>query len=217
MTPDTHWVVYLVRCCDGSLYCGITNRLNQRIEAHNSGNGAKYTRSRAPVELLETSCAMTRSNALKLEHRIKKTPASRKLTDLLLEKARQEMENEQILVIQRELQSVVKNIQQLAGSIGAIVDAVETLTLTDPPRPARAKRAPTRKKIVIKNGVVETIKRIPASRIVFDIIRKSAQGIDTAGLMKATGFDQRKIHNITFRLKKAGRIKSGVRGIYEAA
>jgi len=68
--------------------------------------------------------------------------------------------------------------------------------------------------VVVKDGVVEKIKRIPASQIVYDIIQKSPQGIDTAGLMKATKFDQRKIHNITFRLKKLGRITTGERGIY---
>jgi hypothetical protein len=63
--------------------------------------------------------------------------------------------------------------------------------------------------VVVKDGVVEKIKRIPASQIVYDIIQKSPQGIDTANLMKATKFDQRKIHNITFRLKKLGRITTG--------
>jgi len=69
--------------------------------------------------------------------------------------------------------------------------------------------------VVVKDGVVEKIKRIPASQIVYDIIQKSPQGIDTASLMKATKFDQRKIHNITFRLKKLGRITTGDRGVYK--
>lgn len=215
MKPDQNWVVYLVRCSDKSLYCGITNHLNKRLEAHNLGKGAKYTRSRAPVELLETSSEMTKSDALKLEHRIKMKPANRKRTELAIEKAQQKMKNAQIQTIQKELQSVVKSIQQLAGSIGTILNAVEELAQADSPKPVKAKRAPTRKKVVLKNGVVEKIKRIPASQIVYDLIRKSAQGMTTAGLMKATGFNQRKIHNITFRLKKAGRIKSGERGVYK--
>ena len=197
------------------MYCGITNNLNKRLEAHNLGKGAKYTRSRAPVELLGTSSEMTKSDALKFEHRIKMKPANRKLTELSIEKAQQKMENAQIQEIQNALHSVVKSIQQLADSLGTIVTAVEKLAQADPPKPAKAKRAPTRKKVVLKNGVVEKIKRIPASQIVYDLIRKSAQGMDTAGLMKATGFNQRKIHNITFRLKKQGRIKSGERGVYK--
>ena len=42
---------YLLRCADGSLYCGWTNRLEERILAHNSGKGAKYTKTRRPVAL----------------------------------------------------------------------------------------------------------------------------------------------------------------------
>ncbi len=216
MTPDKNWVVYLIRCADRSLYCGITTDLDKRLEAHNLGKGAKYTRSRTPVALLGTRFEMTRSEALKLEHRIKKTPARRKLTELDLGKAYPKMKNTQILQeIQIELQSAVKSIQQLADSLGNIATAVGKLIQPDSPQVTQAKRAPTRKKVVVKDGVVEKIKRIPASKIVYDIIQKSPQGIDTAGLMKATKFDQRKIHNITFRLKKLGRITTGERGVYK--
>ena len=216
MTPDKNWVVYLVRCADRSLYCGITNDLEKRLDAHNIGKGAKYTRSRTPVELLGTRYHLTKSEALKLEHCIKKTPANRKLTELDTGKVGPKMKNTQILQdIQTELQSVVKSIQQLAGSLANMATAVEKLVQPDSPQATRTKRAPTRKKVVVKNGVVEKIKRIPASKIVFDIIQKSPQGIDTAGLMKATKFDQRKIHNITFRLKKLGRITTGERGVYK--
>lgn len=43
---------YLVRCADGSYYAGFTNNLDRRIQTHNAGKGAKYTRSRLPVELV---------------------------------------------------------------------------------------------------------------------------------------------------------------------
>ena len=127
------------------------------------------------------------------------------------------MGNTQVLQeIQMELHSVVKNIQQLAESVGNIVTAIEKLTKADSPR-LKAKRAPVRKKVVVKNGVVEKIKRVPATQIIYDIIQKSAQGMGTAALMKATGFNQRKIHNITFRLKNNGKIKSVGRGVYKKA
>ena len=45
------WVVYILRCGDGTLYTGCTNDLPHRLEAHRGGRGAKYTRSRLPVEL----------------------------------------------------------------------------------------------------------------------------------------------------------------------
>jgi putative endonuclease len=216
LTPDNNWVVYLLRCADRSLYCGITNNLEKRLATHNLGKGAKYTRSRTPVALVGTRFNMTKSEALKLEHRIKKTPANRKRIEIDTGKVYPTMKNTQILQdIQKELQSVVKSVQQLAESLGNMATAVDKWVQSDSPQATRTKRAPTRKKVVVKNGVVEKIKRIPASKIVFDIIQKSPQGIDTAGLMKATKFDQRKIHNITFRLKKLGRITTGERGVYK--
>ena len=76
------WVVYLLRCSDNSLYCGITNNLEKRLSKHNSGRGAKYTRSRVPVELVGVSAEMTKNEALKLEYRIKKASAADKLIEL---------------------------------------------------------------------------------------------------------------------------------------
>jgi putative endonuclease len=64
------------------MYCGITNNLEKRLEAHNLGKGGKYTRSRIPVELLGTSSEMTKSEALKLELRIKRMPAERKSVEI---------------------------------------------------------------------------------------------------------------------------------------
>jgi putative endonuclease len=72
------WVVYLVRCSDNSLYCGVTTDLEARLAAHNSGKGAKYTKSRRPVELVCASRKMTKSQAFQLEHRIKRLPAHQK-------------------------------------------------------------------------------------------------------------------------------------------
>ncbi len=77
------WLVYLLRCSDESLYCGITNDLKNRLIAHNSGRGAKYTRSRRPVELVGASVAMTKSDALKLEYRVKNVPAGSKYYELI--------------------------------------------------------------------------------------------------------------------------------------
>ena len=76
------WVVYLVRCSDNSLYCGVTNDLDSRLAAHNTGKGAKYTKSRLPVELVCVSHGMSKSEAFKLEYRIKRTPARRKPVEL---------------------------------------------------------------------------------------------------------------------------------------
>ena len=82
INEQKNWVVYLVRCSDNSLYCGISNDLAGRLKEHNSGKGAKYTNSRRPVELVAISREMTKGNALKLEYRIKQLPANRKINEL---------------------------------------------------------------------------------------------------------------------------------------
>src|SRR5258706_211662 len=56
------WIVYLLRCCDGTLYCGITNDLPRRLGAHGRG-GVKYTRGRLPVEVVYVEPAADRSAA----------------------------------------------------------------------------------------------------------------------------------------------------------
>ena len=73
------WLVYLLECSDGSYYAGITNRLEHRLAAHNSGDGARYTRARRPVILLATQEHPDRSEASKAEVKLKKLPRSEKL------------------------------------------------------------------------------------------------------------------------------------------
>ena len=69
------WFVYLVRCKDSSLYCGITNNVKSRLEAHNGGSGAKYiVPSRRPVFLVYLEKIQSKSAALVREAAIKKMP-----------------------------------------------------------------------------------------------------------------------------------------------
>ena len=66
------WFLYMLRCRDGSLYTGITTDVEKRLEAHRSGKGAKYTRGRAPLELVYRECCGSHSEALKREVAVKK-------------------------------------------------------------------------------------------------------------------------------------------------
>ena len=70
---------YILRCADGSLYTGWTNDLEKRLMAHNSGKGAKYTRSRRPVELMYYESFPTKSEAMHREAEIKKLSREEKL------------------------------------------------------------------------------------------------------------------------------------------
>ena len=66
------WYVYIVRCADSSLYTGIAKNLQERLSLHNTGVGAKYTRSRLPVELVYSESVSDRSTALRRELAIKR-------------------------------------------------------------------------------------------------------------------------------------------------
>jgi putative endonuclease len=72
------WSVYLLRCADGTLYCGITNDVDRRLGAHNKG-GVKYTRGRLPVALAHVEPAPDRGGALKREAALKRLSRTQKL------------------------------------------------------------------------------------------------------------------------------------------
>jgi putative endonuclease len=79
MARTKRWKVYLVRCADGTLYCGVTTDLARRVKEHNEGKaGAKYTRSRRPVKLAYAEPAATRSAALVREYAVKRLPRAGK-------------------------------------------------------------------------------------------------------------------------------------------
>jgi putative endonuclease len=71
--------VYLLRCADGTLYCGWTIDLEQRLSAHNAGRASRYTRSRLPVELAWSRPLPDRGAARREEARIKALPRAGKL------------------------------------------------------------------------------------------------------------------------------------------
>ena len=66
------YYVYILRCADGTLYTGYTDDVERRLRAHNSGKGAKYTRSRRPVALVYTEELPDKSAALKREAAVKR-------------------------------------------------------------------------------------------------------------------------------------------------
>lgn len=77
---STHpWHVYFLRCRDGTLYAGATVDLARRLAAHQRGRGARYTRSRRPVELVYSEPAFDRSAALRREAALKRLTRRAKL------------------------------------------------------------------------------------------------------------------------------------------
>jgi putative endonuclease len=147
---NKNWVVYLVRCSDKSLYCGISNDLRNRLIEHNSGKGAKYTRSRRPVELLGVSSEMTKSEGLKLEYRIKQLPADRKITEL--QKKGKEMTVKQDLkVLQREFKALGKKVENLTKAVEKAEKTQATVA-----KAKTVKKAPVIKKAPVKKKPAAT-------------------------------------------------------------
>ena len=73
------WVVYMLRCRDGSFYTGCTNNLTRRLALHQNGKGAKYTRSRLPVKLAWYEEANEKSEALRQEAAVKRLSHAEKV------------------------------------------------------------------------------------------------------------------------------------------
>jgi putative endonuclease len=72
------WLVYILRCADGTLYTGVTNDMEKRLVEHNAGRGARYTRTRRPVEVVYREEAPDRGAAQRRESEIKRMPAAAK-------------------------------------------------------------------------------------------------------------------------------------------
>lgn len=69
---------YILRCADGTLYTGWTNDIEKRLEAHNSGRGAKYTKTRRPVEMVYFEQYETKEEAMSREYAIKQLKRAQK-------------------------------------------------------------------------------------------------------------------------------------------
>jgi putative endonuclease len=114
--PESNWVVYLVRCSDKSLYCGISSDIHRRLKEHNTGQGAKYTRSRRPVALIDISPELPKGEALKLEYRIKQMSADQKIFEL--SKVQRE------ILIKRGLQSLRRDIKAIIKIIDKLIKGI---------------------------------------------------------------------------------------------
>jgi putative endonuclease len=115
---ENKWIVYLVRCSDNSLYCGVTNDLDNRLSNHNLGKGAKYTRSRRPVKLVGVSSTMSKSGALKLEHRIKQLPANKKIAELRKPVPPMATLKKDLQTLRREIRTLSKKMDILIAAAG---------------------------------------------------------------------------------------------------
>ena len=244
------WIVYLIRCSDGSLYCGITNHITKRLKAHNSGKGAKYTRARRPVTLEVVSHKMTKSEALKFEYHLKQVPAHDKIHELITQEAKMAADlKKEVQQVSKEVKALSKKVDKLLAAAGKAAKpkkaaakkaapkkaaAKKTVAKKAPAKKATAnkkvakkrapakktvakKKAPAKKAVAKKKAPAKKAAKVTAADAVLKVVNRTIKGINTAGIMKKTGFDNKKVANIIFKLKKQGKIKNPEKGIYVKA
>jgi lambda repressor-like predicted transcriptional regulator len=155
---------------------------------------------------------MTKSEALRLEYRIKQLPVDQKISKLKRE------ENEMTIVkdlkaLQNNFKALEKKMEKLIAEAGkSEKPKVAKKTTAKSINAKTTKRAPVKKAPAKKNTAQPT-----ATDEVLGIIKRSKKGVNTATLMAKTGFDLKKVRNILQRTFKQGKIKRVEKGIYVGA
>ncbi len=121
-----------------------------------------------------------------------------------------------LTTVNKELKALVKKTESLMKAVGRIEKAQAAKAKKAPPK--IAPKAKAVKKVAAKNAPAKKTKsKLTATDEVLNIINRSKKGVSVKAIIKKTGFDQRKIANILFRVSKMGKIKSMSRGVYEGA
>lgn len=79
MPAEKQWCLYLIECRTGAFYAGITNDLDARFRAHQSGRGARFTRANPPIRILGSAPYPDRASASRAEWVVKQMPRDKKV------------------------------------------------------------------------------------------------------------------------------------------
>lgn len=130
--------------------------------------------------------------------------------------------------LKRDLQAVNRDLKAFAKKVDRMVVAVEklekqkttkvkpakkTVAKVKPVKKVAVKKAPA-KKVAVKKPAAKKTVQLSAADTVLGFIKRSRKGVDTAALMGKTEFNQKKIFNVIYKLKKQGKIKSVGKGVY---
>lgn len=110
--------------------------------------------------------------------------------------------------LKKNLQSLKKDLKALAQKADSLIVAFDKLEKSKSAKPKPVKKAPAKKTSAKKAGPITAVDTVLA------MINRSKKGVNTETLMKKTGFNQKKISNLIYKLKKQGRIKSAEKGVY---
>ena len=115
-------------------------------------------------------------------------------------------------VLSDGMRTLAQGVEGLAVKVDELAKAQST-----PPKPAPRKTTKKSSKKVPKKASKSTAKQGTSTDAVLAIIKRSKKGVDVATLKQKTGFDDKKIHNIIYKLKKKGLVKSVSKGVYTKA
>ena len=133
--------------------------------------------------------------------------------------------------LKKEVQALLKSLKSLTKQTEKMAKKIDKPTKAKPKkaktkkakvkkakakkvkRAVKKKARPARKKVVRKKVAAKAVK-VPASDVVYKLVKRNKKGIDTASLIKRTGYKEKKIRDIIYRLKKQRKIKSAKKGIY---
>jgi hypothetical protein len=156
---------------------------------------------------------MKKSQALKLEYRIKQLPTNKKLSKLKRKENGMTISKKDLQALQNNFKALEKKMEKLIAEAGkSEKPKVAKKTTAKPVKAKTTKRSPAQKAPVKKKTT-----QLTATDQVLNIIKRSKKGVNTATLMTKTGFDQKKIWSIINRASKAGKIKRAGKGIYLGA
>ncbi len=111
--------------------------------------------------------------------------------------------------LKKDLKAVAKDLKRLTQKTDKMIKQLEKL---EKPRAVKKPKAKAVKKAVAKKPT-----KLSASGTVLAIIKRSTKGVDAAALKKKTGFEDKKVRDITYRLRKQGKIKRNRKGLYVKA
>lgn len=115
--------------------------------------------------------------------------------------------------LKKNLQAVIRELNKIAKNVDRLIIALDKL---EKPKAKTVKTKPAKKVAVKKPAAKKVVTKKPVTSVdtVLKIINRYKKGVDTATLIKKTGFDQKKIHNVVYKLKKQGKVKSVGKGVY---
>ncbi len=158
--------------------------------------------------MVGVSFEKTKSEALKLEYRIKQIPADKKIAELTRKENVMAILKKDLQVLQREIKALGRKMEKLIKEF----DEGKKTKVTKKVTAKTTKKAPAKKAPAKKRS-----SKLTATDQVLNIIKRSKKGVNAATLMTKTGFDLKKVRNILHRTHKQGKIKRVGKGIYVRA